>query len=185
MMDEGASRVLPRELVWDGAHVSELAITAIADGQETILQHDAVEHAEACEWCAGRLGRAALLSAAVGQAVALAKPQRGAATSSRAPARVQPGPWGALVLGVAAALLAALPSLPHLASNVLEALSFGRAFSTHGVPVLVRGGFVLANSEGAGRALALATVVSAALLVMMGWAIARTRSRVSSERSVS
>jgi hypothetical protein len=166
---------LPRELVWDGAHVSELALTAIADGQEAILARDAIDHADACEWCAGRLGRAALLSAAVGQAVA----------SSRAPARVQAKPWSALVLGVAAALLAALPSLPHLASNVLEALSFGRAFSTHGVPVLVRGGFVLANSEGASRALALATVVSAALLVMMGWAIARTRSRVSSERSVS
>jgi hypothetical protein len=175
---------LPRELVWDGAHVSELALTALADGQEAILARDAIEHTEACEWCAGRLGRAALLSAAVGQAVALAKPHE-ATSPSRAPARVQPKPWSALVLGVAAALLAALPSLPHLASNVLEALSFGRAFSTHGVPVLVRGGFVLANSEGASRALALATVVSAALLVMMGWAIARTRSRVSSERSVS
>lgn len=88
-------------------------------------------------------------------------------------------------MGVVVAVLAALPSLPHLTSTVLDALAYGRAFSTHGVPVLVRGGFELANREGAGRALTLATVASAALLVMMGWAIARTRSRVSSERSVS
>ena len=29
--------MLPRELVWDGAHVSELGLTAIADGQEAIV----------------------------------------------------------------------------------------------------------------------------------------------------
>jgi hypothetical protein len=182
MTDDSDSKRLPRELVWDGAHVSELAVTAIADGQEGILQRDALEHAEACEWCAGRLGRAALLSAAVGQAVVHA---RSAHTSSRAPARASARPWSALLVGVVVAVLAALPSLPHLTTTVLDALAFGRAFSTHGVPVLVRGGFELANREGASRALTLATVVSSALLVMMGWAIARTRSRVSSERSVS
>ena len=36
---------LPRELVWDGAHVSELGLTALADGQESIVTRDAIEHA--------------------------------------------------------------------------------------------------------------------------------------------
>lgn len=173
---------LPRELVWDGAHVSELALTAIADGQEAIVTRDAVAHVDACEWCGGRLGRAALLSSAVGVAVAAAKPARSGSTSV---VRAGSRPWGALAMGVAVALLAALPSLPHLAAHLGDLLAFGKEFSSHGLPVLVRGGVALASSESAARALSMATVASSVLLVMMGWAIARTRSHVSSERSAS
>ena len=51
--------LLPRELVWEGAHLSELGLTTLADGQESIVGRDAIEHAARCEWCGGRLGRAA------------------------------------------------------------------------------------------------------------------------------
>jgi hypothetical protein len=173
---------LPREIQWDGAHVSELALTAIADGQDDIVDRDAVAHADACEWCAGRMGRAALLSAAVGHAVEQVKPSLASVRPRGAsPARA----WRALAMGVAVALLAALPSLPHFATTVVELLAYGRALSVHGVPVLVRGGLSLVKSETASTALSAATMVSAVLLVMMGWAIARTRSQVSSERSAS
>ena len=88
-------------------------------------------------------------------------------------------------MGVAVAVLAALPSVPHFASRISAALAFGKEFSSHGVPVLVRGGMQLASSEAASRALTMATIASSMLLVMMGWAIARSRSHVSSERSAS
>ena len=128
---------LPRELVWDGTHVTELALSAIADGETALVEDGAVEHVDACEWCAGRLGRLALLTEAVGHAVTQVRP---ASVSSRPPARVMPKPWRALGAGTAVAVLAGLPALAHLGSFV-DAVS---AFFAHGVPVLARGGFALA-----------------------------------------
>ena len=166
---------LPRELVWEGAHVSELALTALGDGQDAIVPRDAVDHTGTCEWCAGRLGRTALLSAGIGQAIAQVRP-------SRVPAAKQaPSPWRALALGVTVAVLAAIPSIPALVSRLLGAVTFGREFTTHGVPVLAKGGAALLSSS----ALPVATLVASALLVMMGVAVAGTRSAVSAERSLS
>jgi hypothetical protein len=168
---------LPRELVWDGPHASELALTAIADGQEAIVDPEAVEHVDACDLCAGRLGRAALLSAAVGERIRAARP---ALASSPERARAAARPWVALASGLAVAVLAALPSVHHLKHVVAYAL----AFATCGVPVLARGGVALASSDAVSRALPAATLAASALLVTMGLAIARARSRAS-EGSVS
>ncbi len=172
---------LPRELVWDGAHVSELALTAIADGQEEIVQRDAVQHAEACEWCAGRMGRAALLSSAVGGAVVAVQPLK----TARPMARTAPAPWKALAMGIAVAVLAALPSLPHFATSAVEMLGYAKLFSAHGVSLLARGGVAIATNETLQRGLPVATAMSSVLLVIMGWAIARARSRETFERSMS
>jgi len=57
--------------------------------------------------------------------------------------------------------------------------------TAHGVPLLARGGVALATNETIRRGLPLATAVSSVLLVMMGWAIARSRSRQVFERSMS
>jgi hypothetical protein len=183
-MIEDSSK-LPRELVWDGAHVSDLGLTAIADGQEAIVPADAVTHAHSCDWCAGRLGRTALLASAVGEGVRDARPALGssaAAQGSRAIAN--PSPWRALVIGCTVAVLAAIPSLPQLAARLGSFITFGRVLSTHGLPVLVRG-IALASRADVSRGIQLATVVASVLLVLMGLAIARSRSRASSERSVS
>jgi hypothetical protein len=168
-------RKLPRELVWEGTHLSELAMTALADGQEAILDAGAIAHVDACEWCAGRLGRTALLAEAVGLAVTQARP-----ASSRAPARAAHAPWRALGAGLVVAMLAGLPAMAHLG----RLLDYVRVFFTRGVPVIARGGFALATSESVTRALPAATLAASALLVVMGLMIARTRSR-SAEGSAS
>jgi len=175
---------LPRELVWDGAHVSELGLTAIADGQESIVPADAVAHTHSCDWCAGRLGRTALLSSAVGQGVRAARPAAASAEAQGSRASANPSPWRALLLGCTVAVLAAVPALPQLAARLGNAVAFGKVVSSHGLPVLVRG-IAMASRDDVSRGIQLATIVAAALLVLMGLAIARTRSRVSSERSVS
>ncbi len=181
MMEDSSK--LPRELVWDGAHVSDLGLTAIADGQESIVPADAIAHTQSCDWCAGRLGRTALLSSAVGEGVREARPAVGSqALGSRANAN--PSPWRALLVGCTVAVLAAVPSLPQLAARLGSVVAFGKVLSTHGLPVLVRG-IAMASREDVSRGIQLATIVASALLVLMGLAIARTRSRVSSERSVS
>jgi hypothetical protein len=161
---------LPRELVWEGAHVSDLGLTAIADGETSIVDAGAVAHADTCEWCAGRLGRTALLAEAVGHAVGQVRP---ASVSSRAPARVMPKPWRALGAGTVVAMLAGLPALAHLGNVV----AYVTAFCTRGVPVLARGGLALASSEAVTSALPVATLAASALLVGMGLMIAKTRSR--------
>ncbi|HEX8792025.1 MAG TPA: hypothetical protein VF765_13815 [Polyangiaceae bacterium] len=175
---------LPRELVWDGAHVSDLGLTAIADGQEAIVPADAVTHAQVCEWCAGRLGRTALLSAAVGEGVREARPALASAQARGARASANPSPWRALILGCTVAVLAAVPSLPQLAARLGNVVAFGKVLSAHGLPVLVRG-IAMASRDDVSRGIQLATIVASVLLVLMGLAIARTRSRASSERSVS
>ncbi len=183
-LDHDDASLLPRELVWEGAHVSELALTAIADGQDAIVHPAARAHAESCDFCAGRMARSALLSAAVGLAVAETAPLRTGPAGDRAVARGPvTSPWKALSLGVAVAVLAALPSLPQLMGNLASLLAFGRTMSSHGLPLLVRGGVALATSDEVARMLSIATVVSAALLVMMGCAIAGVRSRAGAETS--
>jgi hypothetical protein len=88
-------------------------------------------------------------------------------------------------MGIAVAVLAALPSLPHFASRALDLLAYGKMLTAHGVPLLARGGVALATNETIRQGLPLATAVSSVLLVMMGWAIARSRSRQAFERSMS
>jgi hypothetical protein len=171
---------LPREVVWDGAHVSELTITSIADGQEAIVDASAIAHVESCEWCGGRLGRAALLSEAVGHAVGTVRAAGVQRVSSRAPARAAAGAWRALTAGLTVAVLAGLPALAHIG----RLFSYLQAFFTRGVPVLARGGFALATSESVTRALPAATLCACTLLVGMGLMIARSRSG-SFERSAS
>jgi hypothetical protein len=161
---------LPRELVWEGAHVSELGLTAIADGESALVGEGALAHVDGCEWCAGRMGRAALLAEAVGHAVTQVRP---ASASSRAPERAAPRPWRALAAGTVVATLAGLPALAHLRSMV----DYLSAFFSRGVPVLARGGLELVTSEAVANALPVATLGSSALLVMMGLWIAKVRSR--------
>lgn len=160
---------LPRELVWGGAHASELALTAIADGQESIVGWDVLQHVEGCELCAGRLGRVALLSAAVGEAVGRAR----SSSSRRALAPGAHKPWRALAAGLTVSMLAGLPLVGQLGQYAQLVM----AFVTRGVPVLARGGLALAASESVSSALPGATLGASALLVVMGLAIARTRSR--------
>ena len=172
-MNDGSK--LPRDLVWEGAHVSQVALTAIADGQESIVSDAAVQHVETCEWCAGRLGHAALLSSAVSQAMNVAKP----AESVRAPGRMKSAAnaWAAMGIGVAVSLVAAVPMF----AKIHQLVSFVMLFIARGVPVLARGGVALATSDMVHRALPPATLMSSALLVAMGWAIARARSRSEGE----
>jgi hypothetical protein len=155
---------LPREIVWDGAHLSDLGLTCLADGEVDILERDAIAHADACDWCARRLGKTALLAEAVGAGVASVESAR----SSRAPARAVHRPWQALFAGVVVAMLAGLPMLTHLGRTTSGVM----LFFTRGVPVLARGGFALATSHAVKGALPVASVAASLLLVVMGMMVA-------------
>lgn len=62
---------------WDGSgHLTELALVALADGQDAILDADVRAHAGSCEACTARLAELALESLAVGEAMEAARPPR-------------------------------------------------------------------------------------------------------------
>ncbi|MEO8801301.1 MAG: hypothetical protein ABI551_25640 [Polyangiaceae bacterium] len=149
--------LLPDELLWDGEHLSEIALTALGDGQDAIVAERARDHGVTCEACAARLGRAAIVSMQVGEALRAPVP---VALAVRVPV-----PWLAII---AALLLAVLGSLDSI-FGVPRAL-------VHQGPVAMRAASALFRnlSNGVGP---LASFACAALLVMLGAIVARSMPR--------
>jgi hypothetical protein len=59
---------LPPDLTWEAdGHLSEIALTMLADGEQSLLDEGAPGHAERCEACMMRLGTAAMMSLRVGE----------------------------------------------------------------------------------------------------------------------
>lgn len=115
--------LLPDELLWaEGGHASDIVLTALADGQASIVPPKVRAHVEACPTCATHLGNAALLSLHVGQE--LTAEARAEAVPDRLPL-----PRLAIAFGLAVAALGMVPSL--LAGDASR-------FATRDVPLLAR-----------------------------------------------
>jgi hypothetical protein len=168
-----AREELPNEILWEGKHASELALTAFADGEESLLSKDIVLHLSTCSECAMRLGETALVTRGVTHAVHSVKPwlpaemlapsgtRKRSAQSARAP-------WGAIfaVLGLTALSVAPkLVQLPHrIAAFVVTLL--------HAVPVVSHSG-VQVFEHGLGAEWTQAMGVCAALLIAAGFTLTR------------
>ncbi|MEO6419341.1 MAG: hypothetical protein ABIP39_08055 [Polyangiaceae bacterium] len=155
---------LPDEIVWDeGGHLSEIALTSIADGQEAILPEAAGAHFASCSVCMQSMGNAALLSTRVAGLLA----EGASAAQATAEAPVFPIPVSAIAAAVLLAAVGALPSITDLPMWISEA-SF---LFTRTIPLFFRSGIALVRSSGS-----LSPAVSyacAALLLMAGFAITR------------
>ena len=187
---------LPDDLVWLDGHLTDVALSALADGEEAILPEQAAAHAAGCAACGGALGHAALLSLRVGEALreaqpapvaealpadaagALARPAAEVAAQASPgliPAAARPLPVTAVV---AALVIAALASAPQLAATrvqlpeMVQALWVGLAVTARAARTVMEGG----GPEAPGWFAALPWV-SAALLVMVGLAVARAAGR--------
>ncbi len=160
-----ATELLPDELLWaDGGHASDVVLTAIADGQTSIVPAAVRLHIERCAVCTTHLGHAALLSLHVGVELA-AK-----AEHERAPAR-RPLPVLAIVLGLGVAAMGLLPSVldPH------GGVASIRTFVTRDVPLLLGGLRTLARrlDEPGSSAGLFITYAAALFLVAMAVAVVR------------
>lgn len=100
-------------------HLSEAALTAVADGQEHLLPIDIVTHLDGCEHCAVRLGDAALLSAQVAAAIE-GLPQAAAET---VPRYALPPRWAMAIVALCAASTLAIRSVSLLRGDPLESAS--------------------------------------------------------------
>lgn len=59
---------LPHELLWEAdGHLTDVALTMLADGEAALLDDEAEPHAARCDACSARLGAAALMSLRVGE----------------------------------------------------------------------------------------------------------------------
>jgi hypothetical protein len=152
--------------IWDGEHLSELALSCLADGQD-VIDPVARVHAESCAACAMRIGAMALESHDVGAALKIAKAR---ATETQAqPVRVHRFPT---LLVAACTLLAIGCGVPALVEELPRALDWALA-APHVVPILTTMAVTLTKGS-TGAALSLVTTFTLALI---GLAIARASSR--------
>jgi hypothetical protein len=162
---------LPDELVWsEDGHLSDIAITALGDGQDAIVPEKARDHATTCESCAAQMGHAAMLSSELGDILRAPIP-------TPATDRV-PVPWLAIVAAIFVAAAGSLSSLFE-SSSLVDAPS---AFA-HQAPLALRAGSALVRGVANGLG-PLATFGCAALLIAAGAMVARSMPRAwSSEAS--
>jgi hypothetical protein len=145
---------LDHDIVWDeGGHLSEIAKSALADGQDSIVPLDAMTHFSLCEDCARGVGEAALLSADLSAAFA------------RAPRLSLP--W----IPIAAAMLVAAVSAVPMILTARSWLSTAGWLVTRSAPIASHAFFKLA-AHGLGTTFYFASTF---LLLAMGLAVARLR----------
>jgi hypothetical protein len=150
---------------WDGDHLSELALSCLADAQDVIGPVARV-HAESCAACMLRVGAMALESHDVGAALAVAK-------------QIQAKERGEVVhrfptaLVAAAAAIAIATGVPMLLDSLPRAIAWAFA-APHIVPVVTTSLVAVARSFSSA---AVSLVVTFAL-ALLGFAIAlASRSR--------
>lgn len=106
------AETLPEELIWaEGGHASDIALTALGDGQAAILPASVLTHVQGCPTCTQHLGHAALLSLHVARELGTVAAHDHAVATTR-----RPLPRLAIAIGLAVALLALLPSVKDLGS---------------------------------------------------------------------
>jgi hypothetical protein len=165
---------LPEELLWQEGHASELALTALADGEGAIVARAVQSHVDACAFCTHRLGETALLSMGASRAITelgpllrmTPVPERAAASESGRKRL----PWPMLVAALAIAVLGAVPTLIRLPTRAGE-LCFALL---HTLPTLSRSSAQLLRSGlGPSPVWVGITCACAVVLVMTSYAVTR------------
>jgi hypothetical protein len=136
----------------DDGHVTDAALAALADAQETPALNEALLHVDGCEHCLGRLGTAAELSNAVAATLAAH-----AASLSKEPQRL---PWRWLLGAALAGAVGVVLSLQDVERSAFG-LVHGSAVLTRSLPLALRG------ASGEAGATWTAVTVTAALLMLI------------------
>ncbi|MBN2194018.1 MAG: hypothetical protein JW751_14480 [Polyangiaceae bacterium] len=163
-----APRFVAKDVWRADGHLSDLVLTALADGQDSLLPEPATAHAATCATCGQRLGAAALQSLLVGEAL---EEQAVARVPSKAP---EPSFRLPLLAFAAAFVLALLGSIPRL---VELATAFGKApgSSLETGLIVLKGTALLFRraSQQDTPAVALAWCASALAILALGALVAR------------
>ena len=142
---------------WDGSgHLTDLALVALADGQDALVDADARAHVDGCEACAGRLADLALESIAAGEVM----------MAARAPRKL---PIPAVAVAIVLAVLGVIPSLlePGWVSDIASAPHKLMAFFDAAAQIV--------RAFGRAPEGTYATFTASLLLVLLGVMVARQR----------
>ncbi|HKO49041.1 MAG TPA: hypothetical protein VJV79_15020 [Polyangiaceae bacterium] len=108
------SRKLSDELSYrEDGHASDLVLSALVDGQDSLVPAELSEHVDGCPFCSDRLGDLAALSFSVGEALSSLESQSSMAPARLAVPSVEPRPLPAIPFALGL-LVAAMSSLPRL-----------------------------------------------------------------------
>ncbi len=163
-MNDETERLSEAE-TWSGDHLSDVALSCLADAQD-VIDPVARVHAESCAECMFRLGAMALESHDVGVALRVAKQIE---AREAAPKTVHRFPT---LLVAAAALVAAVCSGPALVDSLPRAIAWAFA-APRMVPAVTTSLVAVAKSFSSGSSGAAASVVATFTLALIGFAIAR------------
>ena len=186
------SETLAPDIAWEpSGHLSEVALSALADGEEALLDAAMLGHVDACEACAVQLGEVAMRGAHVGDALSLL----GAAAASVPAPVVVPAPAPIVAVGsttprpvrrkvpvavigaaLAVAVIGAAPGLASLPHDVAETASVLQKVLPSLVRMLPVALGKLWNGPTTGAAAALMWSLSLALIAA-GFGIAKKASK--------
>lgn len=171
-----AKTIITEPEVWRAdAHLSDLALTLVVDGEEALLPRSARHHLAGCTQCGARLGETAALAAATAAALApVADDAVVAALATEPMPSSAPRfafPRSALLVALA---LAGLGSAPAVVSLVREAPSVVTAWASN-LPFVVSTSLRVLRGvlERLGPALPFAPLASAIALVLLGIVLVR------------
>jgi putative exporter of polyketide antibiotics len=179
------TETLAPDVGWEpSGHLSDVALSVAADGEEALLDAEMQGHLCSCDVCAMRLGRVALRSAAMAevfaQAAARAEERAAAARAPDALAPVSPrarrkAPIFAAAAALTVAVLGVAPQVRELPWQVMHAWVVARKLAPS---------FVRLSAHALGRAwsgpvgpLSVLVWCMAIALVLMGFGIAKRASK--------
>ena len=151
---------LSEKETWEGEHLSEVALSCLADAQD-VIDPVAKVHAESCAECMLRIGAMALESHDVGAALNVARQMK----VKTAPVSVHRFPTllvaAAVVIAVAAGLPAFAENVPRLVSWTFDAPRFATVITQS----------LVALGKGISPQVSM---VATFTLALAGWAVARS-----------
>ena len=152
---------LSEQETWEGEHLSEVALSCLADAQD-VLGPVAKVHAESCAECMLRIGAMALESHDVGAALNVARQLK---VKNARPVQMHRFPTllvaAAVVIAVAAGLPAIAENAPRLVSWTFDAPRFATVFTQS----------LVALGKGISPQISM---VATFALALAGYAVART-----------
>lgn len=171
------SEFLPRELVFEEGHLTEIGLSALADGEDALLPADVREHAATCEACGHALHaltrQSVLLTEALRAPGPVAQPDAGVVP---VPAPVAgPTPWAWLATGMVLSTLGVVVGAAETPIALGDRLRGFRNLA--GALARALRAAVLADFPPAVTFVAAALLVASALVVMRASPITRTRVR--------
>lgn len=168
--------ISPDLIFENDGHVTDLCVTCVADGELDLVPRAALDHLDACDACGRKLGEAALLSVATGEALRASPAPLTASIAPVSPRRSRrPVPFVAIA---AALVVAVITAGPTLAETVAGGPGWV-AGAARWIPTLLRvAGSLLFGDRAALGPWALGLkVISAVMFVLMGLQVARVTSQ--------